>query len=199
MWYKYSYLKWTIFKQIYFVTLLTVVFRLSSMRVGVRACMCVQVYTCVWLWVNHGYVCMHVCVHIRAKTYLHGNHLFFPAIIKCRWQIKVDWWLKNFYHHTFEDHSETHCLSFLRSVWVAESLGIEMFPPTWIYIYQSVTKEGDKRLMQNEHRSRGSDKGERIQRDKDWAVFSFLVMGTTKPKVRRPQTVIFVIQTSSSH
>ena len=52
--------------------------------------MCVQVYTCVWLWVDHRYVYTYMCVHIGAQTYLRGNHWFSSASIKCRRLIKGD-------------------------------------------------------------------------------------------------------------
>ena len=51
-----------------------------------RVCMCVQVHIYVWFLVDLGYAYVYVSVCVcpyRARTYLHGNHKFFPTSIKC--------------------------------------------------------------------------------------------------------------------
>ena len=60
------------------------VYRPSSMWVNVSAFVYIHLY-------GYGLTkCMYMCVHIEAKTYLHENHQFFSASIKCRCQVKMD-------------------------------------------------------------------------------------------------------------
>ena len=71
---------------------------------------CIHVYGCELITSMYMCMCIHVYVYLGSKTYLHGNHKFSPASIKCKCQIKVDKLLKkNLLSHIL-GFLETNCL-----------------------------------------------------------------------------------------